>query len=189
MKKTSLVMLSSPEGDENYYSQLLNLKNPKTGKNLFRVHNPRNICDKCLKLPPDRAILCTHIKQSAHWINQRKSQMLMLMYSTDPTRAMNEYQGVAISNFIPCFDKEEIAFMFDNELYNTRSIPELLFISVDPNGGGNSNMAIVTGYYTDQMDFVVNILCCLLFSFLRTHHVRVKNGNAEIAYNGDNVFF
>lgn len=80
----------------------------------------------------------------------------MLMYSTDPTRAMNEYQGVAISEFIPCFDKQEIAYMFDNEPHNTLFVPDLMYISVDPNGGGISNMAIVTGYYTDTMQFVVS---------------------------------
>ena len=99
----------------------------------------------------------------------------MLMYSTDPTRAMNEYGGIAISQFIPCFDKHEIARMFDTELYNTLAIPNLIFIEVDPNGGGMSNMAIVTGYYNREFEFVVSFyILYIYFLILWSCHVCVE---------------
>jgi len=133
MKNTSLMCLSSPEGDENYYSQLMNLVNPKTGKLFFKIYKAHMICERCKKLSPDRAILCTHVKQTAFWINKKKSEMLRLLYSTDPTTAMKEYGGVSISNFLPCFRKEEIQWAFEGELHNTLSVPPFIFIACDPN--------------------------------------------------------
>jgi len=50
MKNTALLCLSSPEGDDNYYSQLLNLRDPILGGPFFRVVECFMICKDCQKL-------------------------------------------------------------------------------------------------------------------------------------------
>ncbi len=44
MKNTCLLCLSSPEGDSNYYSSLLNLKREGSNENFFNVIECFQIC-------------------------------------------------------------------------------------------------------------------------------------------------
>lgn len=56
MKNTALLCLSSPEGDSNYYSALMNLKRDDgSNEPFFNVINCFQICAKCLKLGKARS--------------------------------------------------------------------------------------------------------------------------------------
>lgn len=147
MKDTALLCLSSPEGDDNYYSRLLNLKDPLSGESFFRVFNCFMICKACSKLEREQAINCDHVPQGAHWLSQKKSQRLKLLYKTSPALAMREFGGMVVSDYLPCFRKEEVAYLFDREKHFTQSAPRYIFTSADPNGGGPSHMAICSAYF------------------------------------------
>jgi len=86
MANTSLLCLSSPEGDSNYYSQLLGLNKPD-GTPFFNVVNCFQICAKCLKLERVKQIDCTHIKSTAHWLSSRKIRELKTLYKVRGTLA------------------------------------------------------------------------------------------------------
>jgi len=83
MANTSLLCLSSPEGDNNYYSQLMNLKRPDQTP-FFNVVNCFQICQKCLKLERVKQIECTHVKSTAHWLSSRKIRELKTLYKARP---------------------------------------------------------------------------------------------------------
>lgn len=67
VKNTSLLCLSSPEGDSNYYSELMNLKKEDNVTPFFVVINCAMICKKCSLLEPVLQLKCTHVKSTAHW--------------------------------------------------------------------------------------------------------------------------
>lgn len=148
MKNTALVCLSSPEGDDNYFSQLINLEDPTTGESFFFIKDCMMICEACRKLERNEAFKCKHVRQTAHWLSKKKTERLKLLYKSNPALAMREFGGVIISDFLPCFKKEEIAVMFDGEPHETKSVPQYIFICADPNGGGPSHMAVCSAYYT-----------------------------------------
>lgn len=87
MTKTSLICLSSPEGDSNYFSGLMNLKRDN-GEDFFNVINCFQICARCMKLDRVRAIQCKHIKSTAHWLSSAKTRELKLLYKASPEDAM-----------------------------------------------------------------------------------------------------
>lgn len=87
MTKTSLICLSSPEGDSNYFSGLMNLKRDN-GDSFFNVINCFQICARCLKLDRVKAIQCKHIKSTAHWLSSAKTKELKLLYKASPEDAM-----------------------------------------------------------------------------------------------------
>lgn len=168
MKNTSLLCLSSPEGDENYYSQLLNLQDPLTGGPFFKVVECFMICKDCQKLGKhkklhtllfffshtfvsterEEAIKCDHVPQTAHWLSKKKSQRLKLLYKTSPALAMREFGGMVVSDYLPAFKKDEVAWMFrDDRRHTTNHAPRFIFTAADPNGGGPSHMAICSAYY------------------------------------------
>lgn len=156
--------LSSPEGDSNYYSALMELKKPN-GESFFNVVNCFQICDRCMKLPRAKAILCSHVKNTSHWLDQRKIRELKLLYKASPEDAMREFGGIVVSDHLPCFRKEEVLHAFQMPKVPTVSVPPYVFVACDPNGGGPSHLSIVSGYHNRQGDIVVRISFFLLFTF------------------------
>jgi hypothetical protein len=153
MRNTALFALSSPEGSQNYFSKLLTLK--VDGKPFFHVCDCQMICEDCRKLEIDKQILCRHVKQTAHWLSSKKTERLNLLLAADPTTSIKELFGIIADDFVPCFQKELINNMFNLPPIVPTYSPEYIFITVDPSGGGMSELAICTGYY-DGTDHVVN---------------------------------
>lgn len=155
MKKTALLALSSPEGSQNYFSRLINFKDPDTGRPFFRVCNCFMICEDCRKLEQEEQIKCNHVKQPAHWISTAKSARLKMLYETDPATAIKEFGGIIEDDFVACFEKADLERLFTKERYVTHSAPKHIFITVDPSGGGMSQLALCSGYFPDGLTFVV----------------------------------
>jgi len=154
MKNTALFALSSPEGSQNYFSKLLTLKLPD-GEPFFQVCDCQLICSDCRKLEREQQILCNHVKQTAHWLSSKKSARINLLYAADPTTAIKEMFGLIEDDFIPCFPKDLIHQCFNAPDYVTKVTPKYVFTTVDPSGGGISQLAICTGYYDEDLNYVV----------------------------------
>jgi len=166
MKNTSLLCLSSPEGDSNYYSQLMNLKrddNPE--ESFFRVLECAQICKECRKLDRVLQIACNHVRQTAHWLSSRKIRELKTLYKASPEDAIREFGGIVMSDNLPAFRKEEIARIFALPPHEQQAAPPYIFVCCDPSGGGLSMLSIVSGYYTGVDTVVVSVcdtskFCC-----------------------------
>ncbi len=91
MKNTSLLCLSSPEGDSNYYSGLMNLKKEDGKTPFFETVDCQQICAKCLKLDRVKAIACTHVRSTAHWLSSKKIKELKQLYKASPEDAIREF--------------------------------------------------------------------------------------------------
>lgn len=165
MKNTSLLCLSSPEGDSNYYSALMNLKREGSDESFFNVVQCQQICKKCMKLERVKAIRCKHIKSTAHWLSSRKINELKILYKASPEDAIREFGGIVISDYLPALRKEDIQTTFGLEKYETLAPPKYVFTCCDPTGAGPSLLSIASGYYTKDGDVVVRIL---LFVFILT---------------------
>lgn len=163
MKATSLLCLSSPEGDSNYYSGLMNLKKDN-GDSFFNVINCFQICAKCLKLERVKQINCTHIKSTAHWLSSKKIRELKQLYKASPEDAIREFGGIVVSDYKPALRKDEIERFFKMPPVETISPPSYIFTACDPNGGGPSHMSIASGYFSKLGDLVVSTSPpCFLF--------------------------
>lgn len=154
MKNTSLLCLSSPEGDANYYSALMNLTH-KDGTPFFNVINCFQICKRCLKLERVKQIQCTHVKSTAHWLSSRKIQELKTLYKASPEDAIREFGGVVVSDSLPALPKEDVEAAFSRERAITLAPPRYIFTCCDPTGGGPSRLSIVSGYYNNMGDVVI----------------------------------
>lgn len=157
MKNTSLLCLSSPEGDSNYYSGLMNLKKTN-GESFFNTINCFQICKKCLKLERTEQIKCTHVKSTAHWLSSKKIKELKQLYKASPEDAIREFGGVVVSDYRPALRKEEVERCFAGETVVTKSAPRFIFTACDPSGGGPSQMSIVSAYFTPLGELVVSNL-------------------------------
>lgn len=156
MKNTSLLCLSSPEGDSNYYSSLMTLKRPD-GTSFFQVVECFQICKACRKLERIKQIQCNHVKSTAHWLSSRKIKELKLLYKASPEDAIREFGGVVMSDHLPAFRKEEVHRAFQQPPVTIQHKPPFVFTCCDPSGGGPSMLSIVSGYYTAYGDVVVRL--------------------------------
>ena len=115
----------------------------------------RRVCDDCSLLPYEDMIKCDHIEDTAHWKNPHKLKRLKVLFEGDEARGLRELAGIAASDFTPCFAKEDIDTLYENPRRVTLDSPDAIYVTVDPNGGGASKMAISSGYYSG-LDLVVS---------------------------------
>lgn len=167
MKNTALLCLSSPADDSNYYSSLLGLKKDN-GDTFFNVVNCFQICEPCQKLDREKQILCTHVKNTAPWLSSSKIRDLKALYKTNPEDAIREFGGMVMSDHLPALRKEEVEKAFAQERVVTLAPPKYIFTSCDPCGGGPSQLALCSGYYTAFGDFVVSAFILTCISVLHT---------------------
>ena len=154
LTNTALLAISTPLDEFNYYSKLVEQKD-ENGKPFFKTIKAGRVCDDCALLAYDLMIKCDHIADSAHWKNPHKLKRLKVLFEGDEARGLRELAGIAASDFTPCFAKDDINTLWTNTRRLTETAPDALYVTVDPNGGGASKMAITSGYY-DALDFIVS---------------------------------
>jgi hypothetical protein len=174
LKNTSLLALSSPEGNENYYSQLLNLKD-KNGDPWFRVINKKMVCMECGKGDLAKQLACDHVPKTEEWLSYRKFERLKSLYANAPGTALQELAGVIVSEYTPCFNSEDIQVCFDLPRILTTSSPGIIFTSWDPSGGGPSHLAGCSAYFDNFANFVVCLKKKLFYYLWNTTIIRHYN--------------
>jgi hypothetical protein len=80
-----------------------------------------------------------------------------MLYKSNPALGAREMQGVVVSDYMPCFQRHEIERNFAVPPVTCAAAPKYVFTSADPNGGGSSHMAMCSGYYDIEGNFVVSI--------------------------------
>lgn len=154
LKNTSLLALSSPEGNENYYSQLLNLKD-EHGNPWFKVVNKKMVCAECQKGDRAKQLSCSHVPKTEEWLSNRKFERLKALYANAKGTAIQELLGMAVSEFVPCFNTDDIDACFTAPRVLTKTSPGWILIGLDPTGQGPSKLGIAAAYVTTHGHIVV----------------------------------
>jgi len=108
-----------------------------------------------MKLDRVKAILCKHVKSTAHWLSPAKTKELKLLYKASPEDAMREFGGMVVSDGKPALPKAEIEKCFAAALIITETEPPYIFTACDPNGGGPSHMSICSAYFARGGEMVI----------------------------------
>jgi hypothetical protein len=115
-----------------------------------------------MKLELSERIRCKHVKSDAHWLSSNKRDILKRLYLADPASAARELAGVVADDACPAFDLEDIERAFTSKHVYPKGAPRMIFVSIDPSGGGGSNLGLASGYFQDDLSFVVSFfLFCL----------------------------
>jgi len=86
----------------------------------------------------------------------------------DPATAIRELMGSVMDDHDTCFDRNDILRVFDLPHVDITATPKHVYVSVDPCGGGASKMAITSGYYDEELNFIVS-----LFHFIHNHILNI----------------
>lgn len=174
---TSLLAISTPHDEFNYYSKLVEQKD-EHGRPFFKTIRAGRICDECGLLPYEQMIKCDHVPDGAHWKSSYKLKRLKTLFEGDEARGLRELGGIIASDFTSCFQKGDIEALFLQPTRSTSTMPRHIYIAVDPNGGGMSKMGIVAGY-KDGNETVVQCAPLLAFVYCLCACESVSRGSSR----------
>jgi hypothetical protein len=143
LKYTTLMGISTAEGERNFYTQLMRMKN-LDGTPLFRVVDTGLVCDACLA--SGKASECTHL---LHKVSQWKSTKRMAIFKQvmkgDPEKYAREVLGAGVTTERGTFDTDVVDACFAKDAMLLHGPLPTICVAIDPSGGGSgSDYAIVS---------------------------------------------
>ena len=142
METTALIAISTPLDGMNFYSEMFELKGGD-GLPLFNTLRIGLSCAKCQAA--GKAADCTHMKDIIPpWKSAAKFDMVKAIYGDRKDLLARESMGQITSDQCSVFPEKLINKMMERPEYKMRNPARYIFLGVDPNGGGASEMAIIT---------------------------------------------
>eukprot|EP00854_Cymbomonas_tetramitiformis_P023173 gene23173-28045_t len=146
VRNTAMLAISTPLDENNFYSTLLNMKDPITAGPMFNVVEIKLICDVCAQ----KGIkdVCPHRRELIPpWKNDhRRELMTKALFEGQPRMYMQEQLGIPSGSDARCFDFKALE-AFEATKVQLDHSPSHVFVSIDTCGGGNNLMAIISGCY------------------------------------------
>lgn len=167
-----MIAITTPRDSDHYFSQLLRLKDPITGKPLFNVVRLGEPCEDC-KLG-EQPWMCTHRQEDPHWKSRSKSKKFEQVYTLHGQEHVHlrEQMGMDADDVKRVFNGEMLEILDKPRIWKADRVPEIVWMGADPSGHGKSHYAMVAGYFEED-NFIVSItllylyLCMCLWLFLR----------------------
>jgi len=162
MENAVLIMISSPVGHFNYFSKLMQLKNPITKKPMFDVVDMELVCSSCRKTThPEK---CRHMfKYIPPWKSVKSMDIVAAIYGDRVTTLLRESMGVVTDGNSGFFPKEDIEFLFttQDELEFPTNTPIYdVVVTCDPNAhdsATSSEMALMATVYSSGTQWIIGV--------------------------------
>ncbi len=186
VNNTALLAISTIQDEDNYYSQLIEMKNLDRTGPMFNTFKFFNTCDKCRAI--GKSASCKHLNsERPHWMSDSRKDIVKHMYNQIGLGSLGEQEtsGVVTSIHRTAFPGHVVARMFaEHSLCTTAEItwaPQIVYTAIDPTGGGNSDLAVVSGmWYNARFIFVglesmSNIKCTDDYEpYLEQHYDKIR---------------
>ena len=142
MDATALICISTPQDNLNFYSEMFTMKGPD-GKELFRSIQVGLACAACLAA--GKGDSCTHNEDEIPpWKSREKFDMIKSLYGDRKDLLLRESVGAITEDQSSLFPSHWVDYMFNNTSALPASAVRHIIVACDPNGGGDSHMAIVS---------------------------------------------
>jgi hypothetical protein len=194
MATTVLICISTPMDTFNFYTALVNLIHPKTGLPIFNTHTVELVCKRCKKKKDPTQ--CKHNrKYIPPWKNENKGEIVRIIYkdmqhilkreslyvsflSSSYAFLFNIYSGVISDEAGSYIDLRDIKTFNEKPIWNHegKNPAKYVVMFVDPNAGGENEMAIIAGtHYEGQrivsifIFFSIHLFVFILCSTIWNH--------------------
>ena len=126
------------------------------GKELFRNIQVGLACEACKAA--GTADSCEHNQDEIPpWKSREKFDMVKALYGDRKDLLMRESMGIVTEDQTSLYRKEWVDWFKDNTMPVGKPIPQFILVACDPNGGGDSNMAIVSATFLRGTMVVVGV--------------------------------
>ena len=155
IKNTSLIGISSPQDENNFYSKLISLKKPNTNEPFFRVIQFTLVCQKHRAEGKAESCFC-YAHMQPPWKPKGDMARARVLMMNNSKAAERELMGEITSSNLYAFSREHISYWMERPRYLFDQKPHVLFLCIDPAGGGTqSDMALCVIAYNLDEDMVV----------------------------------
>lgn len=152
MSMASLLAISTPLDQFNPFSKMVQMRD-EDGESFFNTIQIGMICDECKKLPTQAEMYaCTHCgDRNPPWKSGERQKRLKTIALTVDTaaRGLRENAGMITNDYNTVFSPLHVNPLFsrtNRPIHTTISPPSRIYVVVDPDGGGQSRMSVMSGY-------------------------------------------
>jgi hypothetical protein len=132
-----IIGISTPQDESNYYSRLLDLKD-HDGRPFFVALRIEQACAKCIQ--NNKAASCEHMQHLLPpWKSAERSRKMAAVYSNDVNSFVQENQGVVLNSSKTYIFRDYIKTFLANPPYIFDKRPSVIFVAIDPSGGGSQS--------------------------------------------------
>ena len=139
--KTAVIMISTPQGRWNFYSELTSAVDDR-GMSIFNVVRCFAACTKCVE--EGKETDCTHVCENRpHWKPEASQRKMVGLYGNQQTMYQREILGKVMDDQSSVFAQDKLDALFNGvpQLASTLGHVATIYVAVDPNGGGASESA------------------------------------------------
>lgn len=158
---TCLIAITTPRSSEHFFSALLKLIDPSTGKPIFNVLRIGNPCDPCKN--SDKPWLCTHkTDELPPWKSFRKQNKYSRVYEGGHEEDnIREQWGMEADSFTRAFNKHIVDKFKELPPVPPPDVPPpWIAIASDPAGAGESGFSITGAYWKNN-----SMVVCFFFQY------------------------
>jgi hypothetical protein len=153
MKNSVLIAISTPDGNDNHYSVLLEKKNPDNpSERLFKVLSIGLACDAC-KLAKI-ASSCRHMVDRIPRFHDSGNRKLQRAMVSDEVYQAEQQGSVVGGGKRWTFDQEQVERAFTRPRTRLEGKEGVIYIGLDPNGGGDgkANLALTAWVFAKESE-------------------------------------
>lgn len=153
-----MILISSPEDEDNWFSRLLSLTD-ENGKKILFSFRFTSVCKQCKTKPPREMIKCKKAKSAIPPHKEKKKTLKYgKAYEAEGLQDQNlrENYGEITKSANCSFPTAFIESVFGANGVISLDLTDLKFnikritCAIDPNGGGKNRTAIWFGYYNSR---------------------------------------
>lgn len=155
VKHTALICLSTLDGEDNYYSQMLTKLDPITKKTFYKTFFIHRACDACREA--GTGYDCDHNTDVIPpWQSSERHKKIRQMMEGNREEYEAEMMGMMTTSKIRAFPQKYIDKFFSQNNVVFNELLPTAFIAIDPSGAGDkSDTAICSGVRFKNNDFVL----------------------------------
>ena len=154
MDATALICISTPQDNLNFYSEMFTMLGPDQ-KPLFRSIQIGLACEACIKA--GKGDSCTHNEDEIPpWKSRDKFNMVKILYGDRKDLLLRESVGAVTEDTSSLFPTHWVDSVFDSACDLSNKARHVI-IACDPNGGGDSHMAIVSCLFCQGQIHIVGL--------------------------------
>lgn len=150
MDSTALICISTPQDSLNFYSEMFDMKGPD-GTPLFRNIQVGLACEACLAA--GKGGDCPHnVDEIPPWKSKDKFDFVKALYGDRKDLLLRESVGTITEDQTSLFSMPWIEAIMSSSVQLQESLTPYIIVACDPNGGGDSQMALVSvAFHRGQM--------------------------------------
>jgi hypothetical protein len=157
--KSALIMTTTIQGKDNHTSVMSQLKDPN-GEPVVNLIHVVGVCAKCAAA--GKASTCKHKATDVpEFKDEERMEVIKKLIGNDNKTMAQEMGGQIVDSDNCSFPGTHIDVFLEFPLMKLQNTdcPDVLFVTIDPNGGGSSHLAMVTLFESKSIGkYVVRIV-------------------------------